>query len=55
MAIFKAPILCDCKRTYCSNDCPTIYVGTKKETRYDCRYGDDCGTKVVGAMCNCAK
>ena len=53
MAIFKAPILCDCKRTYCSNNCNNTSLGTKKEATYDCRYGDDCGVKTIGTYCGC--
>ena len=55
MAIFKAPILCDCKRTYCANVCGSSFSGTKTEATYDCRYGNDCGTKTVGVHCQCKR
>lgn len=55
MAIFKAPILCDCRRTYCANDCGKWYIGSLTEATFDCRSGVDCGTKRIGTMCTCQR
>ena len=50
----RAPILCDCKRTYCSayNMRTCIpYVGDLKITVYDCKSGTECSTSTRKCYC----
>jgi hypothetical protein len=51
----NSPVLCDCvSRRYCRYDdnCNNSFVGSYVEDIYDCRYGFDCGFRVI-SNCTC--
>lgn len=53
--LMRAPILCDCRRTYCdaydTKDCLS-YVGAFVTVVYDCKSGTECSRSKTKCGCS---